>query len=149
MLQKDKIIIMTRLAVYDKYDGKADKKANEYYRHDYVYRKNIWIRVCAAFGTVILLSFYWLNEIFVKGVELSSLDIQKELTSTGIFMLFILALYTIIGMRLGHKEYDLSQARLRKYYYWLNQLDHLVQRDNGYSEEDIDGTDVVFTRNSK
>ena len=56
---------MTKLALYDKNEGPADRFANEFFRHDFIYRKNIGTRLGVGIAGVIMVAFYWLRVIFI------------------------------------------------------------------------------------
>lgn len=148
MIRKEKIILMTKLAVYDKYEGEADRRANEYYRHDYIFKKNIWTRFCAAVGAVILLAFDWLWKIFVKEIDLSLLNYRQELLDAVFFIVAVMILYTLIGTVKATVEYNRSQKRLQKYFYVLNKLDRLQLEDSDHDQEEPDGTDIIYTRDN-
>lgn len=150
MVDRDKIIVMTKLAVYDKNYGARDRKINEYYRSDYIYRNNMWNRLCVFFGCVIVILFYWLHKIFVEGVDVFTLNYKDVGINMALFILAVMAFYTLIGTAKATMEYAVSQKRLRKYEKMLTQLDRLEQRASQNTEEASDlyyGADFTYARN--
>ena len=128
MVSKQKIIIMTQLAIYDKSEGEADRQANQFFRHDYIYRKNIWTRISAGIGGLLLLGVYWLQLLFVDGGDIFEMDLQKPITDSVLFLLAVLAVYSLIGTITGTRQYYLVQKRLERYQALLSQLERVGKR---------------------
>jgi hypothetical protein len=136
MINEKKIIIMTKLAVYDKHYGELDKRNNELFRHDYIYRKNMWTRLCAFLGAVIILLIFWLNELLVKKVELLTIDYFKAGKQAAVFILAVMAVYTLIGTVVSARQYAKGQNRLRNYVRLLALLDHMRTTTQDILEEE-------------
>lgn len=115
MVNRQKLITMTKLALYDKHEGAADRAANDYFRHDYIYRKNLGTRISVGIGGVILLALYWLRVILVDGVDLFEIDVQEYATDSVLFIVALVAAYSLIGTVQGTREYYLVQRRLNQY----------------------------------
>lgn len=138
MVDKQKLIIMSKLAAYDKDLGKADKLQDEYYRGDYVYKKNLWTRFFALLGAAILLGLYYVYRIFILEADIFQLDYMQELTNAGTFIVAVLAIYTIIGTILATIEYYLSQKRLKEYFALIRKLDkHTKESPENIGEDTV------------
>jgi len=125
LISKKRVIMMTKLAIYDQQYGPRDRKDNEYYRHDYIYRKNMWTRLCAAIGAVIILAFYWMYQIFALGKSFLEINYQRAGINAAILVLVIMAVYTIIGTVKETARYAKSQRRLKNYMRMLYMLDRV------------------------
>ena len=123
MINEKKIIIMTKLALYDKHEGPADRAASEYFRHDYIYKKNLGTRLAVGIGGILLLIIYWLQVIFIDGVSLLEMDVRQHLTDSVLFLIALLAFYSLIGTIQGTRQYYVLQKRLDRYYYLTKQLE--------------------------
>jgi hypothetical protein len=128
MANRQKIIAMTKMAVYDKNDGSADRHTNEFFRHDYIYRKNMWTRLCAGIGGAILLALYWLRLVFIDKVDLLETNLQQQINDSVLFMLALLAVYSLIGTIQGTRQYYLMQKRLERYNALIAYLEHINER---------------------
>jgi len=128
MVNQQKIITMTKLALYDKHEGAADRAANDYFRHDYIYRKNLGTRLSVGLGGIIILAIYWLRVIFVDGVDVFELYIQHHLFESITFILALIALYSLIGTVQGTREYYLVQKRLERYQGMMRFLERVDER---------------------
>jgi hypothetical protein len=132
MLDKDKIIIMSKMAVYDKRHGNADRAVFSYFRRDYIYRKNMWTRFSVALGALFLLGVYWLHQIFIYAVDIQELDITQSVTDSVLFLLAVMAVYTMIGTIQGTIQYYKVQRRVEDY---ISMIEVLEEEDGGYFDE--------------
>jgi hypothetical protein len=116
---------MSKMAVYDKRHGVADRAAFSYFRRDYIYRKNMWTRLCVSLGAVFLLGIYWLHQIFIYGVDIHAIDIQQAVTDSVLFLLAVMALYTMIGTIQGTHQYHGVQKRMERYMNIMQKLERI------------------------
>ena len=136
MVNQQKIITMTKLALYDKHDGPADRAASDYFRHDYIYRKNLGTRLAVGLGSVLILALYWASAIFSGDIDVFELNIQQHLTESILFVLAVLAMYSLIGTVQGTREYYLVQKRLNQYQNYLRHLERLDERKKRPAQKD-------------
>ena len=115
MVNQNKIITMTKLAIYYKHDGYSDRQTNDYFRHDYIYKKNLGTRLAVGFGGIIILGFYWLQHFLEGDVNIFGFDITDYLLESILFILAIVLVYTVIGTIQGTREYYLVQKRIKNY----------------------------------
>ena len=125
MINRKKIVIMAKMAIYDKLHGEADREVFSYFRRDYIYRKNMWTRLCVALGSGFLLGLYWLHQIFIYGIDIHALDIEQSVTDSVLFLIAVMALYTMIGTIQGTHQYHLVQKRMERYMAMMKRLESL------------------------
>jgi hypothetical protein len=130
MVNRQKIITMTKLALYDKHEGAADRDANDYFRHDYIYRKNLGTRISVGIEGVIILAIHWLRIIFVEGIDVFEINIQDHVLDSVLFIIALAAVYSVIGTIQGTREYYLVQKRLNRYQGMLRFLESAEERAN-------------------
>ena len=145
MADKRKIIIMTKLAIYDKHYGEKDRKTNEYYQHDYVFRKNSLTRFYTFIGSIFILFFQWTYRFATEEIDIFELDYSVILREAAIFVVIVAVLYTAIGSISAIAEYRRSQRRLKKY---LSLIKHLEEIKSGTKEASDDEGDFVNTGNN-
>ena len=136
MDNRKKVITMTKLALYDKHEGAADRAANEYFRHDYIYKKNLGTRLAVGVAGVLILLIYWLRIILLDGMDVLQMDIQSYLTDSVLFLVALLAVYSLIGTIQGTREYYLIQKRLENYNFLVRQLENHENRTKKRSENE-------------
>jgi hypothetical protein len=139
MINPEKIRIMAKLAIYEKNYGEKDRKANMYFKHDYIYWSNFWTRLFVFIGCLILIGLYVLDMVFVKGEDIFSLNYYAEVYKVAVFIISMLLLYTVIGYFSASKKYRESQARIKKQLVLLKKLDRIEEKakaKNSLSEGD-------------
>jgi hypothetical protein len=136
MYSERKILIMTKLALYDKHHGEQDKRSNEFFRHDYIYKKNMWTRVCAFLGSMSIIAIYWANKLLVEKVDLLEIAFEEEFRNAGVFVLIVLGAYTVIGTISAAKQYAKVQERLKTYTKMMTALDRIRPEPRDYPEEE-------------
>ena len=114
MINEGKIIIMTKLAIYDKRYGEMDEKANSFFRHDYIYWKNFWNRFFALLGCLIIIMFYAFNRIVVNAEDLFEIDYRAEGIRILIFVAAVMFVCSIISSLKSTREYSAAQKRMDK-----------------------------------
>jgi hypothetical protein len=143
LISKQKIIAMTKLALYDKNEGEEDRRANEFFRHDYIYKKNAVTRMCVGAGAAVLIGLYWLRMFFIDGVDLFGLDLNVYFREAALFMLAVLAVYSVIGTIQGSRQYYLIQKRLKRYSALLHQVERINERARRQADEE-GAADLVY-----
>ena len=136
MVNQLKIITMTRLALYDKHEGPGDRAANDYFRHDYIYRNNLGTRLAVGCGSAIILVIYWLRAFVINEMDLFEINIQQYATESFLFILAVLAAYSLIGTIQGTRQYYLVQKRLAQYQALVRQLERLEERTQRVYEDE-------------
>ena len=123
MIDPQKIIIMTKLAIYDKENAERDLDADRFFRHDFIYRQNMWVRLYVLVGCFILLGFRVLHMLAIDQADLFLLDFRTVLIQLVFILIAIEAAYTVIGTIRFTMEYEKAQKRLRTYYALMDELD--------------------------
>lgn len=145
MVDKNKIRLMTKLSLHEKQYNNKDKKINEYYRNDYIYKKNAINRIYIFVGLCLISLLMMLDMFYVKEIDILTLD-YKALAFKFVIIFFLIMIgYTIIGMFKYGKEYDEAQKRYKRYFSMLNVLDKksiektkgLDAIDGGSDERDV------------
>ncbi len=145
MVDYNKIIVMTKLGLADKEYDRKYRRINEYFRYDYIYRKNVWTRFCVITGSLFILAIYWANQILVKGINILNIDLKKAGTDAILFLVLVAVAYSLLGTLLASREYTAAQKYQRHYLHLLDRLDQFGQYGqygdhaprNEYTEEEF------------
>ena len=148
-----KIITMTKMALYDKEAAEEDANIDNFFRHDYIYRQNMWLRLYVFLGCLAIIALYILHLIIVKQVDLFTLnleDIRSMLIKGAAFILITQAIYTIIGTIQYTIKYERSQKRMKAYFALVDELEALrAQNTASYKRKELHnaaGTASMDTR---
>ena len=134
MYDKDKIRIMSKMAIYDKRDFERDAKTGQYFRHDFIYKKNMQMRFFLGLGCVILLAFYVLHLLAIEGADLFTVDFQSEALRLLFFALILMTAYSFIGTIIYTREFLRSEKRINAYFSLMRRLDPDAIQDNEFEE---------------
>jgi len=121
----EKIRIMSKMAVYDKRGFEKDAKSNHYFRHDYIYKKNMRMRFFLGLGCLILALFYAMYLIGVDEVDIFTMDYFQLLMRVLAVGVVIMVGYSLIGTILYTREFELSQKRIGEYFKLMDNLSSL------------------------
>ena len=123
MIDQRKVILMSKLAIYDKKYGEADRQANSFFRHDYVYWKNFWNRLFALLGCFIIIGFYVFNRLVVNAEDLFEIDYRAEGVRLLLFVLAVLFACTLISSLKATREYSVIQKRIDRQLMLIEKLE--------------------------
>jgi len=152
-MNEERIIIMSKLAVYDKNYGERDRLANKFFRTDYVYRKNMWTRIYVFIGCLLLMGMYALRLFIVDGYDIFNFDHQGELLRISMFALTMLVAYTLISTKIYVSEFNRAQRRFGNYIELIRLLNEIsgvqpASDDKELEQEEPErGADLYYTRN--
>ena len=122
MLDKNKIILMTALSVYEEKDGKNDLSINNYFRGDYI---GFEVLKGALYGTVafaIVFAMYMLYDLEMFMVDFYKMDIVKFAQDVlGKYITF-LVIYMIISYVVALVRFYFSKKHIIKYRDTLRKL---------------------------
>lgn len=125
MLDKKKIRLMTRTAIYDKEYGREDLKITDYYQKDYV-SLNVWITlILITLGFFLLVSLLFMSsgESIVEG-----LTIVRMLILAAVVLGAYLSLLVIYGIGVStfyKKRHIRAKQRVKKYMRDLSRLEKM------------------------
>ena len=119
---KDRIVTMARMAVYDKKGFEKDAEANQYFRHDFIYKRNMQMRFYLGVGCLILALFYVLYLMAVQGQDILALDFQAEIVRFVTFVLIVMVAYSFIGTIIFTREFLVAQKRVEAYFSLMRKL---------------------------
>ena len=116
MLNFKKIRLMTKLAVYEKKDGKEDIHLSKYYKTDYVRFQTLKSIITATIGYALILAliaFYRLEYLIKNAVVL-----DYKLIGTYVlgFYLMTITLYGLGSIAGYSMKYDASRKKLSRYF---------------------------------
>ena len=121
----ERIKIMAQLAIYDKNFGEDDKKANDLYYRDYVYRKNFNYRMSFFVAYAMVVVFYVLITFLNPSIDLYNFDFTGFITEIAIGAGIILLIATLIGSIVASGDYKKIKYRLKGYFTLMSMLENL------------------------
>ncbi|PKM51287.1 MAG: hypothetical protein CVV02_06695 [Firmicutes bacterium HGW-Firmicutes-7] len=125
MIDKEKVRIMTHIAVYEKKHGKNDIMKAQYYQKDYVSLKNFKMQLSVTFALIILFSIEFSSTVMDSLTTTTTYTlIHLGIKYIIVWVLFIVG-YTILSTMNYNKEYMESKERIKEYEKLLQDLEKI------------------------
>ena len=131
MLNNRKVRLMTKLAIYEKKEGKEDIKLSRYFRRDYVRLHLLYTLVAVTVGYLLVLALigaYQMEYLIKEAVHLDYIGIGKLILGIYVIVLTIYMMASMVGYSL---YYDKSRKKLAKYFRMLRRLRSIYQDEDG------------------
>ena len=132
MIDKNRIRLMSKMALYDKKGIEEDIKTTQFFRHDFIYKENMKMRFYLGLGCVIVAFLYVIHRMAVEGIDILTFDFQVELIRFVVFVLMVMVLYSIIGTIIFTRKFQKAQKRAKAYFSLMEQLDNEDEDDFEY-----------------
>lgn len=129
MVNMRKVRLMTKLAIYEKTEGKEDIKLGKYFRRDYVRLKVLHNIVAVTIGYLLVLAMiiaYQMEYLIREAVNLDYIGIGKTILGVYVIVVTVYAMAAMVGYGL---YYDYSRKKLAKYFRMLRRLRSLYQEE--------------------
>ena len=129
MLNNNKVRLMTRLAMYEKREGKEDIRLSKYYKTDYV-RLNILktvVSVTVGYLLVLLMiGIYHMEYLISEAVNLNYKDMGLKILGGYLAILTVYISSSLVGYTI---YYIRSRKKLSKYFKMLKKLSRMYQEE--------------------
>ena len=134
MVNTRKVRLMTKLAVYEKKEGKEDIKLGKYFRRDFVRLKVLHNLVAVTVGYLLVLAMiiaYKMEYLIKEAVNLNYVGMGKLILGIYIIVVTIYVMAAMVGYSL---YYDYSRKKLAKYFRMLRKLRSMYQEEDKVAE---------------
>lgn len=133
LLNENKVKMMTKMAIYEKNEGRKSLKTAKYYKTDFIafgVLKNIITTTIAYVIIIVMIVMCNLESMLAQANDLDYLAIGKQMCVGYIVMLLVFSV--IAGLVSAHR-YDLYKKGLKKYSSRLNKLERFysAQKSRG------------------
>lgn len=145
MIDQNKIILMTKMARYEKNHIKQDKKVTDYFIEDYVYINNFKARLGITLITLCFIGFGTL-EIFMKNIIFPTSGwqfINVYIRPYFFPWLLSMILYTILSSRVYGNRHKKANQRSEEYKKLLKDLKRYERGHSNHEEATDEITDEI------
>ena len=129
MLDKRKIRLMTKMAIYEKEYGEEDIKISGYYKKDYS-SLNTWITliwITAGYLLAAALLVLCGADAILEGLTFLKLLILVAVAAGSYFILLII--YGVGSGKFYRKKHTQAKQRVKKYYREMSRLEKLYKKE--------------------
>ena len=109
MLNENKIKMMTKMAIYEKNEGRQMIKNSRYFKGDYVAFGVLRTLIATTFAYIIMVILYVLCNLEKLVADINSLDYAAVGKRLGIYYILMLIVYTIIAAMVYAYQYNHSR----------------------------------------
>ena len=134
MVNMRKVRLMTKLAIYEKKEGKEDIRLGNFFRRDYVRLKNLQNIVIVTIGYLLILGMigaYRMEYLIKEAVNLDYVGIGRLILGVYVIIITVYVMVALVGYGL---YYDYSRKKLSKYFRMLRLLRSMYQEEEGQTE---------------
>ncbi len=123
MLNENKVKMMTKMAIYEKNEGKKMLRNARYYKGDYVALAALksTIATTLAFIIIVIMIAISNTETIIK--QINSMDYAALGKKIAVYYIISLIVYAIISGVYSAYQYDKSRSGIKKYFMRLNKLE--------------------------
>ena len=131
MVNMRKVRLMTKLAIYEKTEGKEDIRLGKFFRRDYVRMKILNNIIAVTIGYVLVLAMavaYEMEYLIKEAVNLDYIGIGRMILFGYVL---VLTLYVMAATVAYSIYYNYSRKKLAKYYRMLRRLRTMYREEEG------------------
>ena len=128
MLNEEKVILMTRLASYEKREGKGDMAIGKYFRGDFIslhLLKAVLVATICYFIGFGLYLLYFVEELMAKIYEIDFIVFAKNAIS--IYVIFVV-IYCCLSYVVFTYRFVKAKKGIRRYYHNLKKLSSMSRQ---------------------
>lgn len=136
MLNNRKVRLMTKLAIYEKKDGKEDIKLAKYYKSDYARLQMLKTAIAVTIAFLCLVAvgiIYKMEFILNNALDIDYAMLGRKVLGIYLGVLSIYMIFTALGYSMKYKA---SRKKLAKYFRMLRKLNHMYLVEDGYVQEE-------------
>lgn len=132
MLNENKVKMMTKMAIYEKNEGRRMLKTARYFKSDYIAFGILKTLITTSIAYIIILIMYVLYNMESIIKDINKIDYTEVGTNLIIGYVAMIAVFSAIAFVVYGKQYDNSRNGLKRYFSRLNKLERFY---NGHKRK--------------
>lgn len=132
MLNENKVKMMTKMAIYEKNEGRRMLKTARYFKSDYIAFGILKTLITTTIAYIIMLIMYVLYNMESIIKDINKIDYTEVGTNLIIGYVAMIAVFSAIAFVVYGKQYDNSRNGLKRYFSRLNKLERFY---NGHKRK--------------
>ena len=128
MLNKDRIILMTKMASYENTEGKQNIEIGKYFRGDYLTIQLFKSFIVSTIGFMIVFGLYFLYNFETFIADIYEIDLIAFAKNVLIYYAVTVVGYGIVSYLFYSYRYAKAKKNLKYYYYNLKKLGLMYNR---------------------
>lgn len=125
MLKEERVILMTRMASYEKDEGRKNMKIGSYFRSDYIAVQILRSVICSTIAFVVIFGLYLLYNVDELMQEMYTMDLFAYAKTILTYYVAAVVGYGAITYAVCSWRYVRAKRSLKNYYNNLKKLNSL------------------------
>lgn len=123
VLNENKVKMMTKMAIYEKNEGKNMIRNARYYKGDYVALAALKSTIATTFAFIIIVIMIAICNTETILRQINSMDYVTLGKRIAVYYIIALIIYAVISGMYSAYQYDKSRSGIKKYFMRLNKLE--------------------------
>ncbi len=123
MLNENKVKMMTKMAIYEKNEGKKMLRNARYYKGDYVALAALKSTITTTLAFIIIVIMIAISNTETIIRQINSMDYATLGKKIAVYYIISLIIYAIISGVYSAYQYDKSRSGIKRYFMRLNKLE--------------------------
>ena len=128
MIDNEKVALMTKMAAFEKHEGKKNMNILNYYRSDYIGCQVLNAIIAATLSFVLVGAIYLLYNFEMLMADIYKMDLMALGKQIITIYLCLVGIYSIIVYIVYTYRYAKAKRKLKTYYMNLRQLENMDDR---------------------
>lgn len=129
MINEQRVKLMTRLAAYEKSEGKKNVEIGSYFRSDYIALEMLKSIICGSLAFVLIFALFVIYDSELLISEIYKMDLLAYGKQVIFYYLGFVGIYSIISYAVYAFRYRKAKKRLKVYFNNLKRLQILYHRE--------------------
>lgn len=132
MLNQERVCEMTKLAIFDRKEGRECKPMIQYFRKDYIGKELLKSLITGTIAFVLIagiVGLYFMEELLE---QINSIDLMQTASQICVCYGICMAVYFAITYLVYHIRYTRGRQKIKKYYLHLKKVNKIY-----HEEEDV------------
>ncbi len=129
MISEQRVKLMTRLAAYEKSEGKRNEEIGSYFRGDYISLQLLKSILSATMAFVLIVGLFVLYDTELLIEDIYTVDLMEYVKKLILYYIGFTGIYTLISYVVYAVRYRKAKRRLKVYFNNLKRLQILYQRE--------------------
>lgn len=129
MLNESKVKMMTKMAIYEKHEGRRELKTARYFKTDYVALGILNTIIASTFAYVLIILLIALCNMQWLTDNVNKIDYASIGSRFVIYYIIYILFFSVLGGFVYAKKFDASRKDIRKFFSRLNKLETFYAKD--------------------
>ncbi len=129
MLNEERVVLMTKMAVFEEREGKKSLDIGSYFRSDYIGWQVLKSIISATIAFVVVFAMYIFYDFEIFMTDIYKMDLLEFAKNVLFYYLGTVGIYALISYIVYTVRYSRAKKSLRAYYMNLHRLSSMYRNE--------------------